>query len=191
VDIKNLTLGETAVVDPKVEHFKKRTNEHLRLVRKWSDLIRDKNYRGVDAEKLDEEKRVHDEGKWVDPEFTPYVHLTWKYKNPDYKCPMDTSAATFHHIKNHRHHPEYWDDNVGPEVVNPKNRDKPSGFMVDAKSMPLTYVAAMMADWLAMSEEKGTNVKDWADNNVNKRWSFTPEQKSLIYKIVMDFGDKT
>ena len=42
----------------------------------------------------------------------------------------------------------------------------------------------MVADWSAMSEELGSETKDWADKNVNVRWEFTDEQRDLIYELI-------
>lgn len=42
----------------------------------------------------------------------------------------------------------------------------------------------MVADWFAMSEELGGHPKDWADKNINIRWSFSQEQKNLIYDLI-------
>ena len=42
----------------------------------------------------------------------------------------------------------------------------------------------MIADWCAVSEEKSTDPKDWADNNIGTRWKFNDEQKKLIYLLI-------
>jgi len=42
----------------------------------------------------------------------------------------------------------------------------------------------MVADWLAMSDEKKTDVFDWAEKNINKRWKFTKEQVQLINDLI-------
>jgi hypothetical protein len=56
--------------------------------------------------------------------------------------------------------------------------------MVDATRMPLTYIALMVADWCAMSDEKSTDPYEWAKNNINVRWKFTKEQEALIYELL-------
>jgi hypothetical protein len=86
------------------------------------------------------------------------------------------------------HHPEYY--HVGPVVdfINREDRDKPPKTMVNATKMPDLSIAEMVADWLAMSEEKKTKPKEWADKNVNIRWKFTPEQKEMIYELIGIFG---
>ena len=93
--------------------------------------------------------------------------------------------ATFHHIKNHRHHPEFWDKEVTIDSLNKDDRDRPSeGKIVDGTHMPLTYVAAMVADWFAMSEELGGHPRDWAKANIGVRWNFSQAQESFIYYLI-------
>jgi hypothetical protein len=172
------------------DYFKERTGKHIALVNKYTAKIIDLDLEGVDPHLLLEEK--HDCGKYLEPEYIPYVHLTWKYRqqrmgNQEYEIndalKKDIDLATWHHVTTHPHHPEYWDEQADRSMLNPRDRDTPSGVIVNATMMPLTYVAAMMADWLAMSEEKNTCVKDWIKNNVNIRWRFAPDQVNLINKI--------
>ena len=169
--------------------FEKRTNNHISLVQKYISKIQELDFVELDSDILEEEKD-HDSGKWEEPEYTPYLHTTWKYKmkdegkeyNPSKDIKEKMDGATFHHITTHKHHPDYWDENITPEALNSKDRDKP-GKEVDATEMPLSYVASMMADWCAMSEEKGTSLKKWIKDNVNVRWKFSPEQVKLINKL--------
>lgn len=193
--MKLLRLGESIVVahvsKDMVDHFNKRTNYHIDLVKKYMDKIIALHLPEVDGDELIIEKSKHDEGKFKEPEYTPYLHVSWKYKmqgegkkyEPSKEIADQMNSATFHHVTTHKHHPEYWDPSITQECLNTQDRDKP-GKLVDATRMPLTHVASMVADWLAMSEEKNTNPFDWAKNNVNIRWRFTDEQSDLIYKIL-------
>jgi len=163
------------------EHFQRRTNYHIELVQKYLQKIIDLKDPRLDNKILEKEK-THDQSKFKDPEFEPYLHVNWSYNMKDqgkkYNPPESTKdqmkAATFHHVKTNPHHPESWD----------KDRDKVPDKMVDATSMPLTYVASMVADWLAMSEEKKTCPYEWAEKNINKRWKFSEEQVKLIYDLL-------
>ncbi len=176
--------------DEMVKHFETRTRMHIDLVKKYIRKILDLNLPQVNNLALLQELD-HDTGKFEEPERNPYVYIAWKYYQQklgnEYEIPEEiqqkTTEATFHHITTHKHHPEYWDDSVTIRCLNTQDRDKPAEEMVDATSMPLTYIASMMADWLAMSEEKNTDVNDWIKMNVNVRWKFTPEQVSLMRKI--------
>jgi hypothetical protein len=178
------------ITDEIKSFFIQRTIMHIKRVQKYLKKIQALGLEEVDNSLLSVEQ-FHDGSKFLSPEVEPYIHLTWKYKTandvnpyiPDEKVQKRIDEATWHHITNNLHHPEYWDSDADPAMLNSKDRDKPSGVMVDATSMPLTYIASMMADWLAMSEEKKTDVNDWIKKNVNIRWRFTPEQVALIEKI--------
>jgi len=176
-----------------INHFKYRTGYHLWCVHKWSNKIASLNHPAIDKLLLDKERDDHDELKWAEPEYTPYVLISWNYKckreGVEFILPNDIKEkmheATFHHIKRHKHHPEFWDDNVTIDGLNKDDRDKPTeGKQVDGTKMPPTYIAAMVADWFAMSEELGGHPKKWANDNVNVRWKFNTEQVELIYELI-------
>jgi hypothetical protein len=172
--------------------FHTRTRMHIDLFKKYVDKIIDLGLPDVIESILLNERETHDCSKFVEPEYTPYIHLTWRYKlaklgqkyEVDTELEQQMQEVTFQHVKDNSHHPEYWDKNITPQHLNSKDRDSPSVLMTDATSMPLSYVAAMVADWLAVSEERGTDVNDWIKNNVNIRWKFTVWQVFLIKEIV-------
>jgi len=185
-------LGESVEATEEMKsHFKKKTDMHISLVRKYAQKIMDLNFPEVDNKEVQEESDIHDHGKWADPEYEPYLHISWHYREKDkgreYKVSKEIKDqmdnATFHHITTHKHHPEYWDKTVTLASINRDNRDTPSDKIVNAVSMPLSHIATMMADWLAMSEEKNTNIQYWIKDNVNIRWKFTKEQVLLVNKI--------
>lgn len=172
--------------------FEERTAKHIDLTKKYLDRL-EKHYPHHFEEK-------HDESKYGDPEHEPYLYITWKHKckdeGEDYEIPDEWKAkcddATFHHIKNNKHHPEYWDDSLVDNPINKKNRDEPSGKVVNATKMPDKNVLEMVADWCAMSEEKSNTPKEWAEKNIGVRWDFTPEQEKLIYEAIdLIWNDKT
>ena len=185
--------GGVEITQDMTNHFKYRTGYHLWCVRKWSDRIATLGDSRICRQLLDKERDDHDEMKWVSPEYEPYVLISWGYKcrreGIEFRLPdnikQTTHEATFHHIKNHRHHPEFWDEQVTIDSLNKDDRDRPSaGRKVDGSKMPLTYVAAMVADWCAMSEELGGHPKKWADDNIGVRWSFTDSQVELIFDLL-------
>lgn len=174
--------------------FNERTNNHINLVKKYAKLIEEydpKTFKG-----LAEVAELHDDSKLNDDiEKIPYIFISWDYHckdlKKDFKIPEDIKEkmqeATLHHVKNNKHHPEFWAGETAN--INREDRDKPPKEMVDATEMPDLYIGEMLADWLSMSEEKGTSVKDWANKNVNIRWKFTDHQKDLIYDIINNVKD--
>ena len=169
--------------------FEERTKKHINFVQKYCKKIQDydpKKFRG-----LVERGEVHDQSKYEDPEYEPYLYITWQYKckddGKDFTLPdgikEKMTKATEHHVKSNKHHPEC-SSPKNVDLINREDRDKPPKEMVDATKMTDLDVGEMCADWLSMSEEKGSKTKNWADKNVNVRWKFTEEQKDLIYEII-------
>lgn len=176
-----------------VNYFNDRTNKHISLVNNFIFRIVDLGDERIDNTILKNEVIIgHDKSKFEEPEYTPYLFLTWKYHREDLGEKYDISddlknsiqKATFHHVKNNMHHPDYWDENLNVNSIDRMNRYKPVEKMIDATKMPLSYVAIMIADWSAMSVEKSTNKYDWAKKNINVRWKFTTEQENLIYNLL-------
>jgi len=166
--------------------FKTRTKRHIDLVKKYWDKIQGLvNTDGRDIQ-------LHDNSKFLPPEFIPYIHLTWMYKtkgSPDEYIMPDSLArkvheATFHHVMHNDHHPEYWDSSILNNPVNFEDRDAHGGVVIDAREMPEDAIAEMCSDWMAMSEEKGNSPIDWARANIPSRWKFSDDQEKLIYRLL-------
>lgn len=169
-------------------HFEKRTNRHIELTQKYCGIIAKKKSK---LSKLVDRGKVHDQSKYGQFELEPYVYLTWRYKCADdgTECKLPEGMegkiheATKHHILNNRHHPEFHQGKT-TGLLNKEDRDKPPSEMVDATGMTDLDIAEMVADWCAMSEERGNSPKSWADKNVNIRWKFTRKQTKLIYELI-------
>lgn len=169
-------------------HFNKRTNKHIDLVKKYCKKIYD--IFGDRFEGIIERGEDHDASKFKDPEIEPYILMSW-----DYKCKDDgvdsgltveqrneMNEATEHHINNNSHHPEFHSDTTG--IINREDRDAIPDKVINATKMEDLDIAEMCADWCAMSEEKGNTPQAWANKNINKRWEFTSDQEKLIYKLL-------
>jgi hypothetical protein len=79
---------------------------------------------------------------------------------------MKLKLAVQHHNRTNPHHPEYWGD---------------------VHVMPRLFLAEMVADWKARSEEFGTSLRDWIDDQATKRFSFSKDEQ--VYKEIMEFVD--
>jgi len=176
--------------------FNERTKKHIKLVKSFCKKIFDYDKNKFDG--LMKQVKNHDQSKFKNPELDPYINTTWVYKckedgttfnvSEDMQKKMD--EATEHHIKNNRHHPEYHDKRK-TNLINKNNRDDVPDKMVDGTQMDDLDIAEMVADWLAVSEERNSSVKQWADKNVNKRWKFKNEQKELIYELIDNISSIT
>jgi len=183
----NLDQIHTPEIKEMKDFFKSRTKRHIDLVQKYAQLIADTNSDLIDVVS---QASKHDASKYEEPEYTPYLYITWNYKckdeEKDFKIPdnINDNDATLHHIKHNRHHPEFHDS--GDDSLNRNDRDAVPERATDSSKMTDIDIAEMVADWCAMSEEKDNSPKSWADKNVNVRWNFTNKHADLIYKLIDD-----
>ena len=199
--VDNMILFDEVPSDEMVEWFEERTNRHIHSVRdNWKKLYGSKFEEHLDGV-FDRNNHIlkHDVNKFEEPEYTPYIFISWKYKMDGEGKEFDMTEgmkkasqdATTHHVFNNSHHPVYWDDSKKPEdnVINDKDRDKPTGEIVDATKMPNWAICEMLCDWSAVSKERNSSLKGWADMNVggDKRWKFNEQQTKLIYDLVEFF----
>lgn len=163
--------------------FESRTREHCNRVIEWLDRIAMIHPDYATLLKFLGDR--HDASKFESPERRPYVYLTFKYLNPKYEYPDGVCErgrfATGHHIKNNKHHPEYWDPMFDLDRHLAQDRDDIPSHPVDGRKMPDVYILEMCADWCAMSEELGNTPMDWAERNIGKRWLFDDRQEKLIF----------
>jgi hypothetical protein len=182
---------DTNITKEMKDWFFERTNKHISMVRKYMQKIVDEF---PQYEELLERMEDHDSPKFKEPELTPYIWITWKYKceakKKDFKSysPPENideliQEATEHHIKSQRHHPEYHCSKES-NLINSNNRDEIPDEMIDATKMNDIDLCEMCADWMAVSEERGNTPIEWENKNVNKRWKFSEHQKDLIYEIL-------
>lgn len=175
------------------EHFVKRTMDHIKCVRKNIDHLVNKNQ---NLKLLLERKDPHDQTKFNDPEFVPYVYITWEYKckndNSQFEISDDIRkkmiGATNHHINHNKHHPEFWDSEFNE--INQNDRDDVPDKPVKAYKMDIISLAEMVCDWHAVSLERGGTTQSWAEKNIGKRWLFNEEQIKNIFKFIEDLEDQ-
>lgn len=134
----------------------------------------------------------HDQDKLHGKLLDQYKYISWQYKCKLENKPCDikyTPAmddATTEHIKNNKHHPEYWDPNYVPNVTTDfANRDSTKANSVSGTSMDEFSIIELCCDWKATGKERGNSAKSWADIcKRDKRYTFTPAQWDFIYKVL-------
>lgn len=169
-------------------HYLDRTERHIKLVQKYCKRIKDEYYIFPEIMRRGQD---HDLSKFTPIEFEPYVLLTWRYKCADEGMELvfnagtekKIRAATEHHVRSNDHHPEYYSPRKD-DLINEEDRDKPPEQIVDATKMPHNAIAELVADWCAMSEERGNTPREWADKNIGIRWKFDRNQKDMIYGLI-------
>jgi len=98
--------------------------------------------------------------------------IEWDNMAPGVTIQEDTAKlklrlAVNHHNSTNLHHPECWTGGI--------------------QAMSEEYIAEMVCDWKARSEEFGSSLRDYIDEKALKRWNFTKE--SEVYKRIMRFVD--
>lgn len=153
-------------MDQLAKEFVTRTRRHIELVNKY-------------AGKIGAKFIEHDNSK---------LHLlrdAYKFFMKEDRTPEEENIldqATLLHIKNASHHPEYW-TRTSLKGFTRKN-PTPNG-PIDAREMPQEALVEMVADWCAVSEEKGTNTPfEWFESVRNTRWIFNEEQEQFILQVM-------
>jgi hypothetical protein len=106
---------------------------------------------------------VHDASK--------FHGIEWDYMAPgqptvEEGAKLKLKLAVLHHNRTNSHHPEHWGG---------------------IHNMPSVAVAEMVCDWKARSEEFGTSLRDWIENDAVERFGFG--EKDPVYKEIMGFVD--
>lgn len=154
-------------------YFVTRTEQHIKRVR--NNLIRIYNaIAGLDRDKILEKYENHDQTKYSLDEYEGYVLTTEKYRpGSDFKPTAEQQQlmdeAWEHHKTHNRHHPEFFGDNLA--------------------DMEKEDLAEMVADWAAMSQEKGDSLVAWAKKVLAERFKFTEDQQEFIWKCVNIFDE--
>lgn len=103
------------------------------------------------------------------------LHDNSKFHGIEWEClseaareekPEQFKAAVLQHQATNPHHPEYWGG-------------------ID--NMPSVYIAEMVCDWKARSDEFGTDLRDWVKEKATKRWGFTTQGR--VYKEIKEYLD--
>lgn len=107
---------------------------------------------------------VHDASKFSGIEWDQLIiGQTTKEDESKLKFKM----AIHQHNSTNFHHPEAWSGGI--------------------KSMPDVYLCEMIADWKSRSEEFGTALRDWIDEEATKRFGFNRNDE--VYKEIMKYVD--
>ncbi len=183
------------------DRFNTRGNEHITSVKRNAinlihGILKD-NLDIIDISEFAIQVSDHDSDKFEYPNYDVQVFRGWQAYSKRRglelaECSVEDEAlickTVFDHVKSNNHHPEYWDDNITLEQYSTnyyEQFDNPDFYVVDGTLMSKEGIAEMVCDWTAVAQEFGKNsARDWADEMIDKRWRFTPEQVNFIYQII-------
>lgn len=115
--------------------------------------------------------KLHDDSKYSEEEFEPYRRKFFptedERNNEELQQIIEDNfkQATDHHYKCNSHHPEHWMDEDG-----------------SCHDMPLDCILEMIADWNAVSIDKGSNMIDWY-MTCDKQ--FSPKTREIVNEIII------
>ena len=101
---------------------------------------------------------IHDNSK--------FYGVEWDYLNDETNNPELLKIAVSQHSRTNPHHPEYWG---GIEL------------------MPSLYIAEMVCDWKARSNEFGTSLQDWIAEDGATRFGYSID--SEIYRKIVFYAE--
>jgi hypothetical protein len=107
---------------------------------------------------------VHDASKFAGIEFE---YMAPGAPSSEESAKLKMKLAVHQHNSTNLHHAEAW----------------PGGI----KSMPRVYLCECACDWKARSEEFGTDLRQWINEEATKRYNFTANDP--VYKEIMEFVD--
>ena len=98
--------------------------------------------------------REHDASKYTIDEFDAY-RRHWYPTKEEEEHPNDEEyeAAVKHHIKNNKHHWDYWVDDKG-EFIEPEGGTQERQI----------YAVEMLCDWMSMSHYCRNHIREWLDS---------------------------
>ena len=106
----------------------------------------------------------HDVSKFIGSEWEHMKFVDVKKLNKEQKICLKTAIEDHNH--SNQHHPEFWES---------------------IHKMPEVYLAEMVCDWKARSNEFGTSLEDWVNEQASKRFGF--DKNDEVYKKIKYFMD--
>lgn len=166
-------------VDFYIEYIRKHRAQVLEFCEKQAQ-----NYKEfIDVDQVLTSVKYHDNDKLTDPRLiaiqiikvaNTYIHDFKIEVTEDFESDWKRYILFNHCVKN-AHHPEYW--NPGKII---------EGISLDAAGMPNNAIFEMIADWVSIGSFNNNTAKEWLDENLNKRWTFTDKQLDFINKVLSE-----
>jgi len=145
------------------EQYREYLTGHIGNVSKALEILYtlDIPYVKEHIDELREIVKKHDASKYEEPEWSAYLHHFYPKNDDEEKMGEEFDVAVNHHIKNNKHHWNYWCDN--------ENNLKDD---IDEEEYKL-YTIERICDWLAMGAQHGEGPSAYW--NLNKEYVIEPD----------------
>lgn len=143
--------------------YKEYLDGHINNVNEALGVISQLGIPFVD-EHLEELKDIckdHDKSKWDEPEWSAYLHHFYPTNDEEAMMSEEFETACRHHIKNNKHHWDYWVDDENNLIDG-----------IDEEEYKL-YAVERCCDWLAMANQQEEAPSAWY--NANKAYMIMPD----------------
>lgn len=164
-----------------IEQYKEYLTGHIGNVGKALEVLfnLDIPYIKENIDKLREIVKEHDASKYEEPEWSAYLHHFYPENDEEKMMEEEFDNATLHHIKNNKHHWNYWVDEENNLIDD-----------IDEEEYKL-YTIERICDWLAMAAQHEEGPTEYWE--ANKDFVVQPDYaKSLcdeiFNKVPEDFG---
>lgn len=97
-------------------------------------------------------------------DYSKFFGIEWDHLHRSNEDKDSLSLAIAQHNRTNQHHPEHWGS---------------------IHQMPRLYIAEMVCDWKARSNEFGSSLLEWINGEAAKRYAFS--QRDPVYKEIMYF----
>ena len=164
-----------------IEQYQEYLEGHIGNVIKALDILYTLDIPFI-TEHIDELREIvkeHDASKYEEPEWSAYLHHFYPTNDEESKMEEEFDSAVKHHIKNNKHHWNYWCDDDNNLINN-----------IDENEYKL-YTIERICDWLAMAAQHNEGPTEYYD--INKDFVVQPDYArelcdSIFYKIPEDFS---
>lgn len=164
-----------------IEKYKEYLTGHIGNVAKALEVLAtlDIPYVTEHIDELREIVKEHDASKYEEPEWSAYLHHFYPINDEEGMMEEEFDAAVQHHIKNNKHHWNYWCDE--------ENSLKDD---IDEEEYKL-YTIERVCDWLAMAAQHDEGPTDYYD--INKDYIVQPDYAKelcddIFSKVPEDFS---
>lgn len=172
-DIENPDIFKNTDEDKK--YYEAYTNRHINKVKEIAQKLLMSGKITPNTEQIISN---HDKSKLEEPEYSPYVKRKWMSKNRSvrgrWKKDPEIRSALRHHLKNNKHHPEYW--------YSEKTKS-------DGISMPEEYLWELLCDWGATSLEHNNTTREYFEKTKNKKFRWSKESEEFLDKHVDEIDE--
>lgn len=146
-----------------IEKYKEYLEGHIGNVNEALGVLSTLGITFIDdnIEKLKDIVKDHDKSKYDEPEWTAYLHHFYPTSDEEAMMSEEFETACRHHIKNNKHHWDYWVDDKNNLIDG-----------IDEEEYKL-YTVERCCDWLAMANQHEEEPSAWY--KANKEFMVMPD----------------